>query len=247
MRFVVERKSSNLIISLKGSGSSVRIKGGSTNKHLENWSNHLQNLLGKESRLPENYTLPSMQVSDHLGIDTSPFSINELKKATKQLQASKAFGPDNIPALIWKDEQFEILLLNLCNHTFETHIPPNIWHTSQIIPMPKKGDLSLATNYRGISLMPISAKIYNKLLLNRLVPFMEPILRNNQNGFRRGRSTLSQILCLRRIIEESDFSKIDLALIFVDFSKAFDSVDRSKMFEILQLYGIPDKIISAIK
>ena len=89
--------------------------------------------------------------------------------------------------------------------------------------------------------MPISAKIYNKLLLNRLVPFMEPILRNNQNGFRRGRSTLSQILCLRRIIEESDLSKIDLALIFVDFSKAFDSVDRYKMFEILQLYGIPDK------
>ena len=47
----------------------------------------------------------------------------------------------------------------------------------------KKGDLSLATNYRGISLMAISAKIYNKLLLNRLIPFVGPILRKNQNGF----------------------------------------------------------------
>ena len=71
--------------------------------------------------------------------------------------------------------------------------------------MPKKGDLSLVTNYRGIcqyAIMSIAAKIYNKMILNRLVPFIDPILRKNQNGFRRGRSTLSQILCLRRIIEE---------------------------------------------
>ena len=67
--------------------------------------------------------------------------------------------------------------------------------------------------------MSISAKIYNKLLLNRLIPFVGPILRKNQNGFRHGRSTLSQILCLRRPIEESNLSKLDLALVFVDFSK----------------------------
>ena len=95
--------------------------------------------------------------------------------------------------------------------------------------------------------MPISAKIYNKLLLNRLIPFVGPILRKNQNGFRHGRSTLSQILCLRRLLEESNLSKLDLPLVFVDFSKAFDSVDRSKMFEILKLYGMPEKIITAIK
>ena len=58
---------------------------------------------------------------------------------------------------------------------------------------------------------------------------------------------MSQILCLRRLIEESNLSELDLALVFVDFSKAFDSVDRSKMFEILKLYGIPDQIIAAIK
>ena len=95
--------------------------------------------------------------------------------------------------------------------------------------------------------MSIAAKIYNKMILNRLVPFVDPLLRKNQNGFRRGRSTLSQILSLRRIIEECKLSNRDLALVFVDFSKAFDSVDRDRMFEILKLYGIPDKIISAIK
>ena len=83
--------------------------------------------------------------------------------------------------------------------------------------------------------MPIAAKIYNKLILNRIVPHVEPRLRNNQNGFRGGRSTLSQILCLRRILEESEASKTDLAFVFVDFAKAFDSVDQDKMFEILDL------------
>ena len=94
--------------------------------------------------------------------------------------------------------------------------------------------------------MPIAAKLYNRLILNRLIPFVEPVLRNNQNGFRRGRSTLSQILCLRRIIDESQLCNLDFALVFVDFSKALDSVDRTKMFEILKLYGIPDKMIAAI-
>ena len=108
---------------------------------------------------------------------------------------------------------------------------PDIWRRSQIIPVPKKGDLSLATNYRGISLLPIAAKIYNKLLLNRILPHVEPLLRKNQHGFRAGRSTISQILYLRRIIEESNYANLDLALIFVDFSKAFDSIDRNKMFE----------------
>ena len=105
----------------------------------------------------------------------------------------------------------------------------------------KKGDLSAVINYRGISLMSIAAKLYNKMILNHIVPFVEPILRKNQNGFKRGRSILSQILCLRRLIEESKLSNRDLALVFVDFSKAYDSVDRGKIFEILKLYGIPDK------
>ena len=231
----------------KNATSSVRLKGGSAKRRLENWTKHFQSLLGKEAKLPEDYSLPSVPVSERLNINISPFTLKELLTVTKQLKSSKAFGPDNIPALLWKDTHFSTLLLNLCNHTFSSLSPPKIWRTSQIIPVPKKGDLSLATNYRGISLMSIAAKIYNKLILNRLIPFVEPILRKNQNGFRRGRSTLSQILCLRRLIEESNASKLDLALVFVDFSKAFDSVDRSKMFEILGLYGIPEEIVAAIK
>ena len=77
--------------------------------------------------------------------------------------------------------------------------------SNDFVERPKKGDLTIPTNYRGISLLPIASKIYNKLILNRLRPNLEPILRKNQNDFRPGRSTLGQILTLRRIIEEITF------------------------------------------
>ena len=95
--------------------------------------------------------------------------------------------------------------------------------------------------------MPIVEKIYNRMIIHRLTPFLDPLLRKNQNGFRKERLALSQILSLRRIIEESKACNKDLTFVSVDFSKAFDSVDRDKMFEILELYCIPHKIITAIE
>ena len=95
--------------------------------------------------------------------------------------------------------------------------------------------------------MPIAAKVYNKLILNRLAPHIDPLLRRNQNGFRKGRGTLSQILSIRRILEEMRKLNKEAIISFVDFRKAFDSVSREKMFQILPLYGIPDKMVSAIR
>ena len=73
------------------------------------------------------------------------------------------------------------------------------WMKGCIHPFPKKDDLGLAKNYRGITLTSIAAKIYNALLRNRIEPKIEEILRKNQNGFQRNKSTTSQILTIRRI------------------------------------------------
>ena len=234
-------------ISGKASKPAIRLKGGSSDARMSNWSEHFRNLLGKEPTTPTTHSLPRTKISDPLDIPTHPFTINELTTVLKSIKPAKAFGPDNIPAIVWKDPIFHSLLLKLCDFCLLDNQCPLPWRTSQIIPVPKKGDLSLASNYRGISLLPIAAKIYNRLILNRLLPFVEPLLRNNQNGFRAGRSTLSQILALRRIIEETKLCNLDAVFIFVDFSKAFDSVDRSLMLEILALYGIPEQLIKAIQ
>ena len=84
------------------------------------------------------------------------------------------------------------------------------------------------------------------MLLNRIQPEIEKILRRNQNGFRKGRSTVGQILTVRRIIEGVRAKNLQAVLLFVDFSKAFDSIHRGKMQEILLAYGIPDEVVAAI-
>ena len=70
-----------------------------------------------------------------------------------------------------------------------------------IFSFPKKGDQGIAKNFRTIILTSIAAKIYNTLLQNHIEPIIEKILRKNQNGFSRNRSTTSQILTIRRILE----------------------------------------------
>ena len=107
-----------------------------------------------------------------------------------------------------------------------------------ILPFPKKGDLGLAKNYRGITLTSIAAKIYNALLRNRIEPKIDNILRKNPNGFRWNRSMTSQILTIRRILEGVRAKNLQATLIFVDFTKAFDSIHRGKMEQILLAYGI---------
>ena len=114
------------------------------------------------------------------------------------------------------------------------------------LPFPKKGDLGLTKNYRGITLTSIAAKFYNVLLRNCIEPKIDNILRKNQNGFRRNRSTTSQILTIRRILEGVRAKKIQATLLFVDFTKAFDSIHRGEMEQIHLADGLPKETVAAI-
>ena len=113
-------------------------------------------------------------------------------------------------------------------------------------PFSKIGDLGLAKNYRDITLTSIAAKIYNALLRNCIEPKIDNILRKNQNGFRRNRSTTSQILTIRRILEGVRVKNLLATLLFVDFTKAFDFIQRGKMKQILLAYGLPKETVAAI-
>ena len=114
------------------------------------------------------------------------------------------------------------------------------------LPFSKKGYLGLAKNYRGITVTSIAAKIYNALIRNHIEPKIKNILRKNQNGFRGNRSTTSQILTIRRILEGVRAKKLQAIILFVDFTKAFDSIQRKKMEQILLAYGLPKETVAAI-
>ena len=115
-----------------------------------------------------------------------------------------------------------------------------------ILPFPKKGDLGLAKDYQGITLISIAAKIYNALLRNRIEPKIDNILRKNQNGSRANRSTTSQILTIRRILDGVRTKNLLATLLFIDFTKACYSIHRGKMEQILLAYGLPKETVAAI-
>ena len=95
--------------------------------------------------------------------------------------------------------------------------------------------------------MSIAAKVYNKILLNRIRPNLDPLLRKNQAGFRPVRSYAQQIHILRRIMEGFREHQLPLIATVVDFKKAFDSINRSVMFSVLRHYGIPETLVNAIQ
>ena len=235
-------------VTSSGSAPLCKVPGVSGEERLKVWENHFKTLLGA-GQAPTDLSDPffNKPVSETLPINCDPFTIGELLAVVKKLQSSKSSGLDNIPPSFWKLTEFHPELLKYCNEALIDGNIPEEWTTASIIPLPKKGDLRNPSNYRGISLTSIAGKVFNKLLLNRIYPFIDPLLRPNQNGFRRGRSTLPQILAIRRILQECRIGNRTAALVFVDFSKAFDSIKREALFHILGLYGIPDPIIKAIK
>ena len=174
--------------------------------------------------------------------------INEVQQAIKQLKNEKSPGVDYIitPEVLKYDGNWIVhKLCNICNEIFENQVTPKQFNNNIIIPIPKKEDKNLMSNYRGISLMSLATKTYNRILLNRIHEPLDSILRTNQAGFRKDRSCIDQIHTIRRILEGAVDKQLSIYITFIDFKKAFDSIDRKTMFDILRHYGIPMKMVKA--
>lgn len=113
---------------------------------------HVSSLLGKPEQHPVDLSEPlySNKVSDQLAINTNPFSIAELQVCLRRISNSKTAGPNYIPALMWKNYHFQYQLLEFCNKTFIGN-KSTAFSESYFQPSPKKGNLRLLENYRGIA------------------------------------------------------------------------------------------------
>ena len=106
--------------------------------------------------------------------------------------------------------------------------------------------MSIADNQRGIAKTCSSAKLFNKVLLSRLKPIIDPQLSQCQGGFRAGRSTTEQLMALRCVIDTCRATNMTASLVFVDFRKAFDTLHRSSIPVILSQYNVLICLISDI-
>ena len=138
---------------------------------------------------------------------------------------------------------FDDMLLRHCGAVYIQNTTDR-WTKGCTLPFPKKGHLGIAKNDRSITLTSIAAKIYNAQLRNCIESKILKILRKNQNVFHRTRST-SQILTIHRILEGVRAKNLEATILLVDFSKAFDSIHRGKMEQILLAYNLPKETVAA--
>ena len=104
--------------------------------------------------------------------------------------------------------------------------------------LPKKGDIQECKNYRGIVLLSGPGKVLNRVILDRLKTGVDAKLRDHQAGFLKDRSCTDQIATLRIFVEQSIEWDSSLYIHFVDYEKAFDSLDRYMLWKLLQYYAL---------
>ena len=110
-------------------------------------------------------------------------------------------------------------MLDFVNQAYTSGHIPEKWKTLIIITVPKSGDLTKPDNYRGISLISLVMKLYNRMIMNRLRPVLDPLLRTSQNGFRRKRTTVGQIVALKLLLEGVRSNNLSCVMTFIDFKK----------------------------
>ena len=192
----------------------------------------------------ENEEIPP--VFENLYIKDDIFTLDEYKRAKLSIQCGKSAVEDGIMPKVLKYVPIDEILLDIINNSYINSEQPDIWNIYNIVPVPKSGDLTKADNYSGISPTSIMAKTYNRMILNRIHPVLDPLLRHNQNGFRQKRTAVGQILAIRRIMEGIKDKNLPAIFTYIDLNKAVDSIHRGKMAKVFRSYGIPDKLVDAI-
>ena len=183
---------------------------------------------------------------------TSTFSFqlvteNLICEVIKCLNSKNSCGSDGISSKLIKYiiEELSMPLTVIINQIFTTGIFPDNLKTAKIHPLLKAGDPLLATNYRPISLLTSISKIFEKIIFNQPTNYLSlnNILTDSQYGFRKNHSTQSAALeLIDRLMISMDKGKTPLA-IFLDFSKAFDTLDHEILLYKLKYYGIKDKAL----
>jgi hypothetical protein len=122
-----------------------------------------------------------------------------------------------------------------------------LWKESVIVPIHRKGDKTDCNNYRGVSLLSIAYKILYNILLASLTPYVNEIIGDHQCWFHHSRSTTNQILYVRQILEKKWEYSRTVHYLFIDLKKAYDSVKREALYNIVLEFGIPKKLVRLIK
>ena len=179
-----------------------------------------------------------------------PISMDELRKAIRQMKNGKAPGPDGIPLEVYKMfPDLLIWLLPLYNGILDgTIVFTDHDLESTMILLFKKGDPTLMKNYRPISLLNVYYKIFSKILSNRLKLVLSHCIGEEQHAFLKNRLITDSVAELLLIDEVAKIHQLkDGVICFLDQEKAYDRVDHQYILDVLDVFGFPKNTTNLIK
>ena len=179
-------------------------------------------------------------------LDSICVRTEEISYILSNLSTKKATGPDEISARMLKECSNEIApsLTALFNKSLTLSKVPQEWKEANVVPVPKKGDVDLISNYRPISLLSLVSKLLEQIVHVHVSEFVESSLSNLQHGFRKRRSCVTQLLGVLHDVGKALDSGQEADVIYLDFSKAFDSVSHKNLLLKLKQHGISDSLLS---
>jgi hypothetical protein len=174
-----------------------------------------------------------------------------VKNKLKELNPTKAQGPDNIPPRVLKElsKELALPLSILFNKSLEAGTIPLDWKSAEVVAIFKKGTRSDPGNYRPVSLTCILCKVLESFVRDAIVSHMTELNLYSpcQHGFRKSRSCVTQLLEVMEILTDFLDEGDSVDLIYLDFKKAFDSVPHQRLLSKMSSYGISDKVHSWVR
>jgi hypothetical protein len=180
-------------------------------------------------------------------------TINDIITALRKSKKGKATGVDEIPVEVLCNENCMQFLCDLFNACFQSGVFPEMWKMGVISPVPKSNmtDPRDPSYYRGITLAVSSYKLFCSILNHRLQEWadLNDLIAEEQNGFRKERSSVDQLLTLVNIVESRIKCKQNTFAAFIDFKKAYDLVNRDLLWNKLRSLGMEQnsKILNALQ